>query len=191
MTVLDKALTEVSEGGEAESISGHVLRAPKFGWTRFVPADRLARVDLLRLIVAKEVRYLRRHPRYRIQVVSQVIVLVLGGAPFISAILNRQPESVLVGCVPALTAGITSSNLFGADGRALWGEVLALPSLKPILQGRSLTFALMGLVSASSSPWAPPSGRVGGGSFLLHSVPPLAWRSPGPPSGRSHPPWRP
>lgn len=146
--VLDTALTEVSDGGEADSIGGHILDDAPWGWDRIVPSRRHDTAQLLRLVMAKEVRYLRRHPRYRIQVVTQGLVLVLGGAPFISAILDRRPESVLVGCVPALTAGITSSNLFGADGRALWGEVLALPSLRVVLRGRSLTFALMGLIAA-------------------------------------------
>ncbi len=146
--VLDIALTEVSDGGETDNIGGHILDESRGGWDRMVHDRQRETIQLLRLVVAKEVRYLRRHPRYRVQVVTQGLVLVLGGAPFISAILHRRPESVLVGCVPALTAGITSSNLFGADGRALWGEVLALPSLRPVLQGRSLTFALLGLTSA-------------------------------------------
>ncbi|MCP5029072.1 MAG: hypothetical protein GY929_22595 [Actinomycetia bacterium] len=146
--VLDTALTEVSDDGAADSIGDHILADPRWGWDRIVPSQHRGDAQLLRLVMAKEVRYLRRHPRYRIQVVTQGLVLILGGAPFISAILDRRPESVLVGCVPALTAGITSSNLFGADGRALWAEVLAVPSLRIVLRGRSLTFALMGLMAA-------------------------------------------
>ncbi len=146
--VLTTALSDVAEGGEVTSIDGHMLGDPAGEWTASLPARYRPSAELLRLVIAKELRYLRRHPRYRIQVVTQAIVLFVGGAPFIAAIANRQPEAVLVGCVPALTAGITSSNLFGADGRALWGEVVALPSLKIVLRGRSLTFALLGLAAS-------------------------------------------
>ena len=145
---LTHALSDVADGGEARAIDGHMLGEAPWSWTQRIPSRHQETVDLLRLVMAKELRYLRRHPRYRIQVVTQAIVLFVGGAPFIAAIADRQPAAVLVGCVPALTAGITSSNLFGADGRALWGEVVALPSLDIVLRGRSLTFALLGLVTA-------------------------------------------
>ncbi len=147
--VLSTALSDVSEGGEVTSIDGHMLQEAAWAWTSWLPASGRASAELLRLVVSKELRYLRRHPRYRIQVVTQGIVLFVGGAPFIAAVADKQPEAVLVGCVPALTAGITSSNLFGADGRALWGEVVALPSLKIVLRGRSLTFAIFGLAASA------------------------------------------
>lgn len=152
--VLSTALSDVSEGGEVTSIDGHMLDDAAWGWTSWLPPRLRSSAELLRLVVSKEIRYLRRHPRYRIQVVTQGIVLFVGGAPFIAAVANREPAAVLVGCVPALTAGITSSNLFGADGRALWGEVVALPSLKIVLQGRSLTFAILGLAASAAVTFA-------------------------------------
>ncbi|NNE95696.1 MAG: hypothetical protein HKN24_06675 [Acidimicrobiales bacterium] len=139
IVTLERALTEVGESA-----------ADDLGHTHFMDSGGPVGVLLDRLgpmgpVFAKEVRYLRRHPRYRVQVVSQFVVLILGGAPFLAAILDRDPVSVLVGCVPALTAGITSSNLLGADGRALWAEVLAIDSLKVILRGRALAFFLLGI----------------------------------------------
>lgn len=111
-------------------------------------SDRPGGVAPITAIIGKEVRYLRRHPRYRVQVISQAIVLVVGGAPFISAVIDRNPDAVLLGCIPGLTAGVTGSNLLGPDGRALWAESSALPSLSPVLRGRSLAFAGLGFVSA-------------------------------------------
>jgi ABC-2 type transport system permease protein len=136
---LEVALTEVTDGGVDE-----------IGRAHFMDSTGLVGAILHRLgpygpVLAKEVRYLRRHPRYRVQVISQFVVLIVGGAPFLAAILDRDPASVLVGCVPALTAGITSSNLLGADGRALWGEVLAIDSLKILLRGRALAFFGLGV----------------------------------------------
>lgn len=136
---LERALTEVDDGGTDDNLTGHLVR------------DRgpLSKLDpRLAAVFAKERRYLVRHPRYRIQVVSQGTVLLIGGAPFLSAVVARNPEAVLMGCVPALTAGITGSNLLGTDGRALWAEVMALPRLRIILRGRSMAFVALGLVAS-------------------------------------------
>ncbi len=99
-------------------------------------------------VLAKELRYFQRHPRYRVQVVSQATVLLIGGAPFIGAIIQQNPEAVLFGCIPGLTAGVTGSNLLGPDGRSLWAEWMVLPTLRPVLRGRSIAFAALGLASA-------------------------------------------
>lgn len=135
--LLDRALTEVTEH-EDESVT----RRP------FVSVTRPGPMALWRVAFVKERRYFRRHPRYRVQVLSQATVLILGGAPFLAAIIRREPEAVLFGCIPALTAGVTGANLLGPDGRALWAEYLALPSLTPLLRGRALTFAVLGVTAA-------------------------------------------
>ncbi len=134
--VLTWVLENVEESSVETDVGGHFA------------SDAPGSVRPIRAVLAKETRYLRRHPRYRVQVVSQGIVLVVGGAPFIAAILSRDPQAVLLGCIPGLTAGVTGSNLLGPDGRALWAESLALPTLTPVLRGRSLAFALLGLASA-------------------------------------------
>ncbi len=135
--LLERALTEVAEH-EDESTSTEPLIAVETGGP----------VSALVTTFVKERRYFARHPRYRVQVMSQATVLILGGAPFLGAIIRRDPEAVLFGCIPALTAGVTGANLLGPDGRALWAEYLALPSLTPLLRGRSLTFASLGVGAA-------------------------------------------
>lgn len=138
--VLAAALVDAADGldedHEAESL---LLRRPG-------PTALLLRADqIVGTVASKEQRYLRRHPRYRVQVLTQATVLLIGGAPFLSAIASRDPRAVLLGCIPGLTAGVTGSNLLGSDGRSLWGEYLALPSLRPLLRGRALTFAAVGV----------------------------------------------
>lgn len=136
--VLNHVLENVEESGETSELKGHLLTSDQPGTVRPTLA-----------VLAKERRYLKRHPRYRVQVASQAIVLVVGGAPFLGAIIDKDPRAVLFGCIPGLTAGVTGSNLLGPDGRALWGEASALGSLKSVLRGRSLAFALLGLVAAT------------------------------------------
>ncbi len=142
IVALERALAEVTDSGVDELGRNHFMDSGGL-------IGRLnRRLGPYGPVLAKEIRYLRRHPRYRVQVVTQFIVLILGGAPFLAAILERDPASVLVACVPALTAGITSSNLLGADGRALWAEVLAIDSLRVLLRGRSLAFVLLGVAAS-------------------------------------------
>jgi ABC-2 type transport system permease protein len=135
--LLERALTEVVEH-EDDTLDSRPL----------VATGRGGPVSPSRATFVKERRYFARHPRYRVQVMSQATVLILGGAPFLGAIIRREPEAVLFGCIPALTAGVTGANLLGPDGRALWAEYLALPSLTPLLRGRSLTFAALGVSAA-------------------------------------------
>lgn len=135
--LLEQALTDVTEH-EDESITTRPL----------VPTSRGGPIQAWRVAFVKERLYFGRHPRYRVQVMSQATVLILGGAPFLAAIIRREPEAVLFGCIPALTAGVTGANLLGPDGRALWAEYLALPSLTPLLRGRALAFAALGVTAA-------------------------------------------
>lgn len=136
---LARALTEVTEAAEESDIGGGFIG----------PDPKPGAASPLRVIMAKERRYFARHPRYRLQVVSQFTVLVIGGAPFIGAVLQRNPESVLLGSIPGLTAGITGSNLLGPDGRSLWAEITSMRTLTPLLRGRSLAFAGLGFVGAA------------------------------------------
>ncbi len=131
--VLERSLSNVDEGGPADDLGGHLVQRG---------SDTPHRV---RPVLAKEWRYLKRHPRYRVQVISQALVVFIGGVPFLSAVLDRRPEAVLFGCIPGLTAGLTGANLLGPDGRALWAEAIALPHLRPLLRGRSLVFAGIGI----------------------------------------------
>ncbi len=133
---LRRALT-VNDGGYVPRQDGAPL----------LTRERAGRV-IGRAVLAKELRYLRRHPRYRIQVVSQAIVLAIGGAPVVQAIRDGVDEVVLFGAVPGLTSGLMGSNLLGADGRALWAEAVALPSLRPLLRARSLAFAGIGAIGS-------------------------------------------
>lgn len=104
--------------------------------------------NAVRVVLAKERRYLSRHPRYRVQLASQLTILVVGGAPFLNAVLERDPHAVLLGCIPGLTAGATGSNLLGPDGQALWAELLATPTFRPLIRGRSLLFVFMGIAAS-------------------------------------------
>lgn len=137
-SLLRHALTQVTESSEDSEELTPLVRSGG--------PDRP--VSALVATFQKERRYFSRHPRYRVQVVTQLTVLLIGGAPFIGAIVRGDPDAVLLGCIPGLTAGVTGANLLGPDGRSLWAEYMAMPSLTPLLRGRSLAFAAMGLTAS-------------------------------------------
>ncbi len=155
--VLERALADVDEGGTASDLGGHLL------------GRGAERPHAIRPILAKERRYLRRHPRYRVQVISQAMVVMIGGVPFLSAVLDKRPEAVLLGCVPGLTAGLTGANLLGPDGRALWAEAVALPSLRPLLRGRSLVFAAIGIAGSVTVTLAA-AAYTGGWAYTIPAI---------------------
>lgn len=153
--VLDRSLTEVDEGPEVQELEGHLLQAERASSPGLV----------MRAVLAKEFRYMRRHPRYRVQVVSQAVVLIVGGAPFLAAIVDRDPSAVVLGGLPGLTAGVASANMLGTDGRSLWGEWLALDSLLLVLRGRALAFILLG-ISGATLVTLGVAGYTGGWKFV-------------------------
>ncbi len=159
--VLERSLADVDEGGTAADVGGHLLGR---GIGR---GD--GRPHALWPVLAKERRYLRRHPRYRVQVISQAMVVMIGGVPFLSAVLDKRPEAVLLGCVPGLTAGLTGANLLGPDGRALWAEALALPSLRTLLRGRSLVFATIGIAGSGVVTLAA-AAYTGGWTYVVPAM---------------------
>lgn len=156
---LARSLTEVDEGTTETRIGRPLLG-------RITRLDRAS--PQIAAVLAKEQRYLVRHPRYRVQMVSQGTVLLVGGAPFISAIIERNPEAVLLGCIPGLTAGVTGSNLLGSDGRGLWAEALALPTLRPLLRGRSMAFIILGV--GLSIPLTLSIAAWTGGWYFVHTA---------------------
>ena len=156
---LKRALTEVTEADGAGEMKRSLVNSN----------GATGPVSPIRAVLQKERRYFARHPRYRLQVISQMTVLLIGGAPFIRAVIDGDPESVLLGCIPGLTAGVTGSNLLGPDGRSLWAEIVAMPSLTPLFRGRSLAFAGLGfagalLITLATAAW------TGGWQFVLPAL---------------------
>lgn len=107
---------------------------------RFVPSGPLAAV------VTKELKYIRREPRYRVGWFSSVLVaLVLGFS------LTRSGEAgaampILLTASAGMMIALQSANSFGIDGRSLWMNAVTMGSergLRTDLAGRHLAGALV------------------------------------------------
>ncbi|MEZ5340072.1 MAG: hypothetical protein R2706_01100 [Acidimicrobiales bacterium] len=171
---LERALTEVTDEQASDLRSSHLLGQSARWNTRYYGP-----------VLAKELRYLRRDPRYRMQIISQLVVLFVGGVPFVQAVINKDPAAVLIGCIPALTTGVTGTNLLGPDGQAFSRDTRARLASAPdprTFIGVRLDRLHRGVGRHNSDRRPTPEG---GSSHQLRSAPQLAWRSSGPASARS------
>jgi ABC-2 type transport system permease protein len=113
--------------------------------TRFVPSPSV------RVAAAKELRYLRRDPRLRAQLLGGFVTLLVFG--FIGASVIQTPLASFLSVVAtwAVVASV-APNQFGADGRTFWAYVVAPTELGVVLAGKNLAWAMVA---------APVAGVVG------------------------------
>lgn len=110
--------------------------------------DRLVPDGPLAAVVTKELKYIRREPRFRVGWFSALVVtLVLSfsltgtaeGAP-------GQGVPIMITTVGALMIALQSGNAFGIDGRSLWMNAVTFGSERSLvtdLAGRHLASALV------------------------------------------------
>ncbi|MEU8317025.1 hypothetical protein AB0C33_01540 [Nonomuraea sp. NPDC048881] len=111
-------------------------------------ADRLLPDGPLAAVVTKELKYIRREPRFRVGWFSSVVVTVV-----LAFSLNNSTEGqagavlpVLITGMGALMISLQSGNAFGIDGRSLWMNAVAFGSeedLRRDLAGRHLANILV------------------------------------------------
>jgi len=92
----------------------------------------------------KELRYMRRDPRFRSQAVGLVIALAavgFGGGRFL---LGTQYAPFLATVIAWMVAS-TGFNLFGMDDRSFWAYVVSGVDLRRILAGKNLALAVIGV----------------------------------------------
>ncbi|MFI6320519.1 hypothetical protein ACIBG8_23495 [Nonomuraea sp. NPDC050556] len=108
---------------------------------RFLPDGQLAAV------VDKELRYIRRDPRFRVGWFSSVVVTAII-AFSLSGKSGPSGAIMVVGpaCLGALMLGMQTANVFGIDGRSLWMNSMVYSSprdLRTDLAGRHIAVGLL------------------------------------------------
>ncbi|MEV0581829.1 hypothetical protein [Nonomuraea sp. NPDC050310] len=109
--------------------------------------DRLLPDGPLAAVVYKEVRYLRRDPRFR---VSWLVAVVVTGALAFSMSGDGAGPALVIGLsiLGAIMIGAQLSNLFGIDGRSLWMNAVVFAQERDFrtdIRGRHLAAALIAL----------------------------------------------
>ncbi len=107
---------------------------------RFMPpVGELLPLDI-RTSLARSLKEIRRDPRIWTTVVGQLPLIIILGFP-ISQWDNER--LVLFSGMIGFYGGMLTANLFGVDSRSAWIDLSAAPSMRPILWGKSLAYALL------------------------------------------------
>ncbi|HEX5672452.1 MAG TPA: hypothetical protein VFY46_06975, partial [Acidimicrobiia bacterium] len=123
-------------GSEAVARGGHSPLVPRLlsGW----PGPQAA-------TAGKELRYLRRDPRFRSQAVGLAVALAFLGLGAGRMLLGTEYSPFLAVIVAWMAASTTGFNQFGFDDRSFWGYLVTGVDLRRVLVGKNLAVALVGL----------------------------------------------
>lgn len=96
----------------------------------------------------KELRYMRRDPRFRSQAVGLAIGLAALGFGVGRFLIGTEYAPFLATVIAWMVAS-TGFNLFGMDDRSFWAYVVSGVDLRQILAGKNLALALIGVPAVS------------------------------------------
>lgn len=102
-----------------------------------------------RAVMAREFRYLARHPAARAEMLmSTMLMVAMAVGPLVfGAVANREPRFVIGAATAVAAVGLSSTNVLGMDAKASWGD--ALGTTYPIvLTGKAMARGLLGMVLA-------------------------------------------
>jgi ABC-2 type transport system permease protein len=125
-------------------------------------------------VTARELRYLVRDPRRRVQLLVSVVLGVAFPLSIVLTARNRTPAAVLVAGVGGYLVVFNTLNQFGVDGAAGWLDVVAGNRARAVLVGKNVAVGGLGvaLVSVASVVLAAYTGGWGllAASVLLGSA---------------------
>lgn len=93
----------------------------------------------------KELRYLRRDPRFRSQAIGLAVALAALGVGAGRMLLGTEYSPFLAVVVAWMAASTTGFNQFGFDDRSFWGYLVTGVDLRRVLAGKNMAVALVGL----------------------------------------------
>lgn len=106
----------------------------------FVPGFARPLPGGIQASLARSLKELRRDPRIWANLAAQLPLFLIMGLPLSQ--LDSERLVLLVGSV-GLYGGMLTANLFGFDGRSVWVDLLAAPSMRTVLWGKSLAYAIV------------------------------------------------
>jgi len=96
-------------------------------------------------IAGKELRYLRRDPRFRSQAVGLAVALAALGLGAGRMLFGTEYSPFLAVIVAWMAASTTGFNQFGFDDHSFWGYLVTGVDLRRVLLGKNLAVVLVGL----------------------------------------------
>ena len=157
--VLDRLSTRITSHSRVRTVGEGVAMVPRVFRGRSGPVFATA---------GKELRYMRRDPRFRSQAVGLTIAMAALGFGAGSFLIGTEYAPFLATVIAWMVAS-TGFNLFGMDDRSFWAYVVSGVDLRQILAGKNLALALIG-VPAVSFVAALGSLLTGDFSHLLSAI---------------------
>jgi ABC-2 type transport system permease protein len=133
--VLGRLSTRTSSNARVRTVGEGVSLVPRIFRGRSGPVYVTA---------GKELRYMRRDPRFRSQAVGLVLALAALGFGAGQFLLGTEYAPFLATVIAWMVAS-TGFNLFGMDDRSFWAYVVSGVDLRRILAGKNLALALIGV----------------------------------------------
>ena len=94
---------------------------------------------------SRSLRQLRRDPREFLEMVAFLPLVFITALPAVEAIRDGEPAVVLSTAGIGVGLGMTTLNMFGADGRSFGVDALALGDITPVIFGKAISRILVGL----------------------------------------------
>ena len=132
--VLGRLATRPSSSPRVRTVNDDASLVPKVFRGRSGPVYVMA---------GKELRYMRRDPRFRSQALGLVVALAALGFGAGRFLIGTEYAPFLATVIAWMVAS-TGFNLFGMDDRSFWVYVVSGVDLRRILAGKSLALALVG-----------------------------------------------
>lgn len=128
----------------ARSVTAAPGRVRGDGTTLGSGLERFIRSAPVRVAAAKELRYLRRDPRLRAQLLGGVVVLVVFLSVSVSFSVFDTPYAPFLAVLGtwALIATVVP-NQFGVDAGSFWGYVVSPTNVSAALLGKNLVWAML------------------------------------------------
>lgn len=151
--LMTKILTTRPAASEAHPVVGGLVHRP------LQPLGR----SVVVAATARALRQLRRDPREFLEIAAFLPIVLITALPALDALRAGEPAVVLSTVGVGVGLGITTLNMFGADGRSFGVDALALGDVTPILFGKALARIILAvplvflgafILAALTSGWA-------------------------------------
>lgn len=122
---------------------------------------------------ARSLRQLRRDPREVLEVAAFMPAVLVFALPGIQALRSGDERAVLSTASVGLALGITTLNMFGADGRSFGVDALAADRMRDVLVGKALARISLGVPAVLVV--AAALCAISGGWSLFVPATAIAW----------------
>ncbi|HUO46755.1 MAG TPA: hypothetical protein VM470_07980 [Acidimicrobiia bacterium] len=134
------SLTRLATRAPSSSASGRAAGADHPLIPRFL--GRLP--GIVAGVTGKELRYLRRDPRFRSQAIGLAVALAVVGFGVGRILIGTEYAPFLAVVVAWMAATSTGFNQFGLDDRSFWAYLVTGVDMRMVLKGKNLSVAALG-----------------------------------------------